>query len=78
VLRTGLAHAAIGVLLGLAFVVGLGRILASRLAWPGLEPAPPLLLAALATVVIAVAFAATLVPALRAMRIDPARSLRTE
>jgi putative ABC transport system permease protein len=76
VMRESLGTALIGVLLGLvgAWVVGasMGRIL-FRVA-----PLDVLTLGATAGILLAVAFIATLVPAIRAMRIDPVQALRPD
>ena len=78
ILLSGFAHAAGGVGLGIALVLGVGRILESRLWLPGVAAVSPAVLVGLAAVVLAVAVAATLLPAWRAIRIDPALTLRAE
>jgi putative ABC transport system permease protein len=76
ILRQGMVRVTIGVALGLALAVALGQIMASTLfGVTALDPATfvaaPLFLAAIALV-------ASLVPARRAMNVDPVRALQTE
>jgi putative ABC transport system permease protein len=52
------------------------RVLASQLY--GVQPTDPFMLVATSTGLIAAGVAASLVPALRAARVDPAAALRTE
>jgi len=74
VLRRALALAAAGAVLGLAATVAGERLLSSLL--PGVAGAPePLVLAAAAGVLLAVALLATLQPARRAARVDPVRAI---
>jgi predicted permease len=74
VLRELSAPIAIGLALGLAAVVAGGRVVTALLF--GLGPTDAGVLAGAALGLLAVAFAAGLVPAVRASRLDPARVLR--
>ena len=76
VLRSSLIVAACGVVAGLAAAVGLRRFIESRLY--GVTPLDPLTLAAAVGGIVALAIAATMIPALRASRVDPVRSLRVD
>jgi putative ABC transport system permease protein len=74
VLRRGLLLSFAGLALGLIASVALTRVLASLLF--GVSPTDPATLATVSAVIVAVATAACLVPALRATRIDPLNALR--
>lgn len=76
VLRQGLRLALAGVLLGLALAAGLGRGLRSLLY--EIDPLDPLVLGGVALLLLAVALAATALPAWRAARTQPMRVLREE
>ncbi len=76
VLRQALALLAAGIALGALASIALGRSLASLLF--NLQSTDPASLAASAALLLAVGLAATLLPALRASRTDPARTLRAE
>jgi predicted permease len=76
VVRQGLAVAAIGVGIGLISAFGLTRLM-RRLLF-GTEATDPLTFAAIALLLAAIALVASFVPALRAARIDPMVSLRSE
>ncbi len=76
VVGESLATAALGAAVGLAVAVPAARLLASLLF--EVSPADPLALGVAVAVLVVVAAAASLVPALRAARIDPARALRAE
>jgi predicted permease len=76
VVRSGMALAGLGVALGVAGALGLGRLMTSVLY--GVEPYDPLTFAGVALALMGVALAACLVPARRAMRVDPAVTLRAE
>ena len=72
----GMRTALIGVAVGLAAALALGRVLASLLY--GVRASDPATYAAVAALLCVVALAASLLPAMRAARIDPVRTLRDE
>jgi predicted permease len=74
VLREGLAVAACGVVLGIGGAAALSRLMQGTLF--GITPLDPISFAMAPVVLLPVAFAACLVPALRASRIGPADALR--
>ena len=74
VVSHGLTLAAIGLLLGMALAMGLTRLLESMLF--EIEATDPATLAIVVCLFVATALAAVLMPALRAMRIDPMDVLR--
>jgi ABC-type antimicrobial peptide transport system permease subunit len=76
VLGNGLAHAALGILLGGGVAAASFRVVASRV--PGLGAPDPAIISGVAMVIAAVAVLATWIPAARATRIDPALTLRAE
>jgi len=76
VLRNGLGLIAAGVAIGLAASAGLTRLISSEL-W-GVSATDPWTFAAVVTLLAATGFAACLVPAWRAARVDPTRALRYE
>jgi putative ABC transport system permease protein len=76
VLRQGMRLVAVGLLIGLFGAWALSRVLAGQLY--GISARDPLTYAAVATLLGAVAFAATWLPARRATRVDPMVSLRSE
>jgi putative ABC transport system permease protein len=76
VLRQGLGIALLGVGLGLAGALALGRLLTSLLY--DVSPADPRVLGAAALTLSAVSALASLVPAIRATRVDPIDALRSE
>jgi ABC-type lipoprotein release transport system permease subunit len=76
VARQGLALALLGIALGLAASAGVSRLLASLVT--GVAAADPVALVALPLALLAVTMVATVVPALRAARIDPVSALRQE
>ena len=76
VLGETLVRVAAGVVLGIAAAVAAGRLVASQLF--GVGPRDPLTLALAALVLVSVAVATALLPALRATRIDPAVALRAD
>jgi putative ABC transport system permease protein len=76
VMRTGLKIAGAGALLGLAAAALLTRTLASLLF--GVTPLDPLTFLAAPGVLVATALVASVLPALRALRVDPAVTLRQE
>jgi putative ABC transport system permease protein len=76
VLRNGLGLIAAGVAIGLMASAGLTRLISSEL-W-GVSATDPWTFAAVIVVLAASGFAACLVPAWRAARVDPTRALRYE
>lgn len=76
VLRGGLALATVGVVLGLFGAWASGRFIQSRL-W-GVEPGDPATMAVAAGLLLATAAVASWLPARRASRTDPVRTLRVE
>ncbi len=76
VLRQGLALAGIGLALGLAGAIALSRYLRAMLF--GIGPTDPLTLTGTVMLLAGVALTACLVPAWRAMRVDPVTALRAE
>ena len=76
VLLSGTVHAVVGVTAGLCATAALAQVANSRVS--GMQQIDVLMLCGLGAVVIAVAGLATWIPAWRAMRIDPALTLRAE
>jgi predicted permease len=76
VLRRAMILAGTGVIVGLVAAVGLTRLMSSLLY--GVEPTDPITFAAVATLLLAVAFVASFLPASRASRTDPLVALRFE
>lgn len=76
VVRQGMGLVAAGVALGLLGALGAGRLVRDLLF--GVDPADPLTLIAVPALLVAVAFAACLGPALRSTRTSPARALTPE
>jgi ABC-type antimicrobial peptide transport system permease subunit len=76
VLRQGVSLALIGVAAGGLAAAGLGRFVETQLY--SVQPLDIISFAITAGVMIATAFIASLVPALRALRIDPINALRGE
>jgi predicted permease len=76
VLRQGLGIALLGVALGIAGALALGRLLTSLLYQ--VSPADPRVLGIAALTLSAVTVLASLVPAIRATRVDPMDALRSE
>jgi putative ABC transport system permease protein len=72
----GMRTALVGVAIGLAAALALGRVLASLLY--GVRASDPGTYVAVAALLCAVALGASLLPAMRAARIDPIRTLREE
>jgi putative ABC transport system permease protein len=76
VITEGMKPALIGLLLGVAGALALGRVLASFIY--GIAAYDPLTFAAVATLLAVVALLASIIPAYRAARIEPTRALREE
>jgi putative ABC transport system permease protein len=76
IVTEGMKPALIGVAIGLAGALGLGRVLASLIY--GISPTDPLTFTAVAALLCAVALLASIIPAFRAARIEPTRALREE
>jgi predicted lysophospholipase L1 biosynthesis ABC-type transport system permease subunit len=76
VLREGMQRAALGLVLGLILSVAVGRVMASSLF--GVSPLDPLTFLVAPLFVLAVAALANLLPARRAMGVDPVRAIQGE
>lgn len=76
VFRQGLGLAGLGIVTGLIGALGLTRLMSSLLF--GVKPTDPFTFFSVLALLLFVAFFACLVPAGRAMRIDPMTALRTE
>ena len=76
VLGQGMGIAIVGILLGIGGAYGLSRLIASLLY--GVAPSDPLTFGTVAFVIAAVASAACLIPARRAMRVDPLEAIRAD
>jgi len=76
VLKQGMTLVGLGVVAGLGVAFFALRLIRSML-W-GVSPADPLTFAAVATFLLAVAFIANLIPALRVTRVDPLTAMRDE
>jgi putative ABC transport system permease protein len=76
ILGEGALMVSAGLLLGFAASVGLNRLIQSLLF--AVSATDPLIYCLMATVVVAIALAASSIPARRATRIDPIRTLRSE
>jgi len=76
VLRQGMIRIAIGLAIGLFFAWAVSRILESVLV--GVTPTDPLTFVLIPLILTAVTLAACLIPARRALGLDPADALRTE
>jgi ABC-type antimicrobial peptide transport system permease subunit len=76
VTRGAASQIALGTALGLAGAIALGRVLQNLLS--EIEASDPLTLMAVPLVLAVVAAVACFLPALRAMRVDPARALRAD
>jgi predicted permease len=74
ILADGARQAAVGLAIGLAAAAALVRLARGLLY--GIQPGDPLTFGAVAVVMLAAALLACLVPALRAMRVDPVTALR--
>jgi ABC-type antimicrobial peptide transport system permease subunit len=76
ILRQGAIPVVIGVAMGLAGAFGLGRAMQELLF--NVEPADPVTFIAMPALLAAVAFAACVVPAWRALAVQPVSALRAE
>jgi ABC-type antimicrobial peptide transport system permease subunit len=76
IVRQGLRLCLLGLLIGVAAALLLTRLLAGQLF--GVSPSDPLTFLALAALILAVSAAGSLIPAVRATRVDPMIALRTE
>ena len=76
VVTQGMKLTLIGLTIGLMAAFGAAKLLASLL--PGIEPTDPVTFVIVPLVLLAVAFIATCVPAVRAARVDPMVALRCE
>lgn len=76
VMGQGLRMIAVGIACGLMGALALGRYIRSQI--HGVEVGDPVTLCAVAALLAAVGFAACLLPALRALRVDPGTELRRE
>ena len=76
VLRQGLMPAFIGVAAGLAGAFGLTRLMESLLY--GVKPGDPISFFGVAAILLMVAVLAVLIPARRAISLDPVAALRSE
>ena len=76
VVTDGMKPILIGVFIGLAAAFALSRLVASLIF--GVKPTDPLTFAAVALLLVAVGIAANILPAYRATRIEPVRTLREE
>jgi putative ABC transport system permease protein len=76
VVADGMKPILLGVVIGLAAALALSRLIASLIF--GVRPTDPLTFGAVAFILIAVGILANLVPAYRATRIEPVRTLRDE
>jgi predicted permease len=72
----GMKPILVGVGIGLAVALALGRVLSSLIY--GVRPTDPLTFATVASLLVAVGVLATIVPAYRATRVEPVRTLRDE
>jgi len=76
IFRQGLVVVGVGVVLGLGLAVGVGRFLSAQLF--EIAPLDPLTFLVAPSVVVVIAIAANLLPARRAMKVDPVRALQAE
>jgi predicted permease len=76
VIRPGIVLAAIGVVIGAGAAFAVTRLMQSFI-W-GVQPTDPITFAAVAALLLVVSLAASLIPAWRVLRLDPALTLRAE
>jgi putative ABC transport system permease protein len=76
VVTEGMTPTLIGVAIGLAGALALGRVLATLIY--GIQATDPLTIASVSLLLIAIALVASLIPAYRATRIEPIKALREE
>ena len=72
----GLKQVSMGLVFGIAMGAGLGRLMANVLFQT--EPWDPAVYTAVVTVILVVGVLASLIPAVRAARLDPVRALQSE
>ena len=72
----GMKPTALGLAIGLAGALALGRVVANLVY--GVSPADPATFAAVSAILAAVALAASIIPAWRATRVEPVKTLREE
>jgi predicted permease len=76
VVAQGLRVTAVGLVVGAVLALGAGRLLRGQLL--GVPPTDPLTFASIALLLSAVALVASVVPALRGLRVDPVTALKSE
>jgi putative ABC transport system permease protein len=76
ILREGVVLAACGNAVGMALAYAVGRTMESLLA--GVRPTDGVTFTAAAALAVAMTMSGSVIPALRAMRVDPATAQRTE
>ena len=76
VLKDGLTLTVAGMVLGICLAALLGRGMSSLLY--GVKPSDPLVLSVVVALILSTSFAALIIPARRALRIDPVEALREE
>ena len=76
VVMPGVTLAAIGVVIGCAAALALSRLMGSFI-W-GIQATDPITFVSVAAILLLVSLAASLIPALRVLRLDPALTLRAE
>jgi len=76
VVRQGLIMSAVGAAIGLAITFGVTRLLTALLF--GVAPHDPVILGGVVAILLTVGVVASMVPALRAARVDPVTALRAE
>jgi len=76
VVRQGLIMSATGAAIGLAITFGVTRLLTALLF--GVAPHDPVILGGVVAILLTVGVVASMLPALRAARVDPVTALRAE